>query len=296
MLNEIAKKCLDYGFLLRLFYQDEKSGKLKYCCVIKGDWFNKLNVIENKVSKNCVYNICLDKSLNLSEIIVSQIDYVNAPSGIDVHDITSPSAAFKKLGKDFMSKSAEYMSELKTNVIKLKLNYNDFLKENFLLEEQEFNSDAKDLCLLKFYPKVKKITKKDFNHFKKQLIEEFFTIKRDNETTQFQQKIPALEMFGISEDLLLCKDSLLIDALKRQWNKLIEQNKNEFLTKINDIDKTVFEPDELEEFEAEAQALKKEIERTTFNSLSNLQDVKSIISFWPEILQPNPYFVYAGTD
>jgi hypothetical protein len=296
MLQDIAKKCLDHGFLLRLIYQDNATNKIKYCCVIKGNWFNKLKVQKEDISSDIIYDICLEQPFNITNIDIKQIDYVNAPEGIDIQDLTSPSESFKKLGKEFLENSETYMEGLKTNIVKLKLNYNDFLKENFLLNNQEFNSDAEDLCILKLYPKVNKITKSKFKQFKQELIEEFFTLNKNTEDQTTIERTPALEMFNMCETLLDCSDPILLNALKRQWIKLIEVHKIEFLNKINNIDKSVFEPEELEEFESEAQILKQEIEKTTLSSLSNLNTVKSVISFWPEILQPNPYFVYARTN
>lgn len=302
--NIFLEKLLDKGILVKLIYFDlsEKTQDLgeidkeprRFVYLLKGKWLNLLKEFE-EVNDDDTINVSLHEPFILDENIkIDIIEYVNFPDNVMLEDILDPSDTFKQLGDDFLKNHKDYLEKLKNFISDIKEELQNVYIEK-LGEYKDLNDDIiRDLLILRLYPEKPLFEKECFINLKNDITKKYF---KYNSRENFSQRIVessilAFKMFGISEKNLNVSDMVFIDALKRRWYSLIEKEKNimhQNLLKMQDLDLT---EEEREEYKEEVEEFKDELDKIIDENMKNLKTAKEVISYWPDILQPKPTFVY----
>lgn len=281
---EMAKKFLKNGLLLKIYYTNNKNVK-KYVYLLKGDMINLIDP-DIKLNKNKIYNICLQKEFSLTKNIPEVIEYISMPK-----DITMDLLLNSK--NNFLKRNTEYIKEIKEKYFWVKSVLEYYYKEQLWEFKNLTNDEIFDLCVLRFYPKKFKKIKNMYQKIKNDIDEKHFICdyQEDNVDPSIST-IPAFKLFGISDKNLNVDDVVFVNSLKKRWYFLIEQQKKEIIQKLKDTDVSFLNKNEQKEYNNEILLFENELNLINFNSLSCLKTAKDVIKYWPDTLQPPPYFVY----
>jgi hypothetical protein len=286
--DDFIKTLLLKGLLIQLSYLDKKN-IARFVYLMKGRWINILN-LQKKLKDDIIYDIHFNKEFSLNNISLLAVHYPFWPNNVTMDDIINPLPNFKKLGDYFLEKDEKYLYDLKKVFISIKMQLNDTL--NFYLKD--LNTDDKDSGILRFYPKDIGNYKNYYNKLKKDIIEKYFmedgavptSINNEN------SNILALKMLGISDKNFDVIDEKFINALKRKWFKLIENEIEKTYRKLKNVNISHLTQDEIDEYKNELELLKEYLTSISINDMDKFTTVKEIISYWPDSLQPRPSYVY----
>jgi hypothetical protein len=285
---ESAYKVLNRGLLIRLFYKN-KNNVIIFTDLMRGDFYNKIYP-EKNLKHDIIYDVLLEKEFDFS--VAKSIEVIEFPFILP----------FKTEGRvfddDHILFDENYKNECKTFIDDFLFFINNEYKKILNVKSDEFYED-KDVYTLRFYPK--KFPKNKTNvkdTIKKDICEKFFVASFQDENYNLNQSedglslISAFSKFGILQKNENCTDPVFLNALKRKWAELIEDAKKELIDKCNDIDLKKLSEREREEFKKEFNLLKKELKDINIKILESFKTPKEVVSYWPELLQPTPDYVF----
>lgn len=298
-LLDIAKAVMRKGLIVKFVVKTDNKQDNHYYVVAQSKWLKKFKIDCNYPDHEFV-DVILDKPINVDTIQPALIEYVGAPENVSIEDLINPSETFKKLGDDFLETNKPYMYKAMKTVLNLKLSfkeYMDYYIENF--ETDDFNS-IKDVYCLRFYPK--KISGETKDDVRKELINDLTTKYFTHSAPDFglpteNALIPALQILGTSTSNIFNIDPDFINAIRNQWKHLINKEKNKMIkdleTQLKTIEKYTSE-EEKAETSAEINEMIKLLNDMSLSPLDDIKTVAGIISYWPEIMQPAPFYVFEG--
>ena len=133
----------------------------------------------------------------------------------------------------------------------------------------------------------------------KNVTERFFLHNEMGDSiSSVQTTIAALHKVGVSANQIDNTNTRFIAALKHAWFSLIVEEREKLLldltqqlNELNDL-----KEDEITINESRIQILEyiDLLKQINFNCLEPLTTVREIISFWPSLMQPTPYYLYEG--
>jgi hypothetical protein len=291
--NKIAKTLLRKGIFVQLNYFDSKNIK-RFVFLMQGEWLNFLN-LQDPVKDECLYDISLNQIFDIDSVNIDTMNYHIFPKLFTYDDILDDS----KTDNQSLKCDKDYIDELKVTIHDTKISYKKVI-EHYLydidnidnLTQEEFDNLIYDHYILRYYPKKIKKTKNLYDKIIKDINDKFFIydIPYNEETPE--SNISAFKLLGISDKNLNVIDDEFLNALKRKWFKLIDMEKNKFTEDLLKVDLSFLDNDEKEEYTKELKILESEISLISNKEIEKLQTVKDIISYWPSVLEPKPYFVY----
>lgn len=289
---DFLKKILNKGILIKLFYYDENDIK-KFCFLYKGEWLNLLK-IQEPVNREDVINISINEPFNFENVRLDILEYVSFPKGLLLQDIIDPSSTFKKLGDDFLKKNKDYLKEITKEIMQIKLHYKENLERHLENLKNSEGKNFEDLLILRFYPQKTFENYKNIEDIKQDIQKKYFIIGEQVEffPNESSNPIPALVKLGTSSSNFEVTDESYLNALKRQWFRLIQDEKEKLYNKLENIKDFALSENELEEYHEELNLFKKEIDSISLENFKDFKTVKEVVSYWPESLQPKPEFVY----
>jgi hypothetical protein len=289
---DFLKKVLNKGILIKLFYYDDSDVK-KFCFLYKGEWLNLLN-IQELVNDEDIINISINEPFDFEKIRLEMVEYVAFPKGLLLEDIIDPSPTFKKLGDDFLKKNQDYLKDIKKEIVQYKLHYKENLEKFLKNIEDTQDKKFEDVLILRFYPKKNFENIKSVDDIKEDIKNKYFIVGEQLDLIPNNDVviIPALTKLGTSSSNFDVTDEVYLNALKRQWFRLITDEKEKLYNKLENIKDFSLSEEELEEYKEELEIFKNEIDSISLSNFDNFKTVKEIISYWPELLQPKPEFVY----
>lgn len=279
---------LNRGLLLRLFYKNEND-IIVFSYIMKGDFYNKVYQ-EKDVNSDIIYDVVLGEEFNFKNI--KDIQVIEFPFQLPFDDqakiFEEPHVIFndeyKKICKDFLD-DVFYFIEYEYKKI-LNIKTDDFYFDH-------------DIFTLRFHPKKIPNSKTQMEKLiKKDVYDKFFVASyqddnyTDNESDDALSLIPSFNIFGISKKNENCTDYAFLKSLKNKWFELIDDAKNDLILKCESVDLKEFTEDEKIEFKKEIKMLKKELNKINIDILEQFKTTKEIVSYWPDILQPIPDYVY----
>lgn len=289
---DFLKKILNKGILIKLFYHDESEIK-KFCFLYKGEWLNLLKIHE-PVKDEDIINISTLETFDFKNIRLDLVEYVAFPKGLLLEDIIDPSPTFKKLGDDFLKKNEDYLKEITKEIVQYQLHYKENLEKYLKNLENAEDKKFEDLLILRFYPQKDFEKFKNVEDIKEDIKRKYFIVGEQLDLIPNNDLvvIPALTKLGTSSSNFDVTDEVFLNALKRQWFRLITDEKEKLYDKLENIKDFSLSEEELEEYKEELDIFKKEIDSISLDNFKDFKTVKEIISYWPELLQPKPDFVY----
>lgn len=289
--NDI-KTLTDKGILVKLIYLDkDKTKRFKY--LISGKWLNYLE-IQEKVSEDII-DVSLNIPYNYDDVsTIIGFDFLDFPENVLMNDLLNPSESFKELGDDFLKLHESYIFNLKKNILNIKLEIEKHF-ETFLYGTENLNSESlKDIYILRFYPeKINDDVEFTYKKLKDDIVNKYFICNDQN--TNYNNggsTIPAFKFLGISDKNINNTDKVFIEALKRRWFQLIQYEKENIYEKLKNVDELELSEEEMLEYNEELKLYKEELNLIKNDLMNDLKTVKEIISYWPDIMQPKPFFVY----
>lgn len=292
-LHEQLLTCLEEGLLISATYEKDKI--LYYCFLAKASTLKFLH-INCLHSDNEVVDICLDSAVDINNLPITKLDFFCMPVGVLLSDLIDANSSMKRLGKGFLLKSEEYVKDLKQLIVKIKLNYKEYLEDNLIADNFSLeNQNFLDTFLLKMYPIIKHPTKETIQNYKDKIINEYFLdnfTNVENNNIDQQSTIDALSILKVPDRNFDVTDPEYICTVRRQWFNIIKTHKLDFLNELYSVDKSKLDEEELKEFDSEINILNEEMENDINNELQNKNTIEEIISYWPQLIQPLPTFVY----
>jgi hypothetical protein len=241
---------------------------------------NFLSILQNKLNENKILRIDYFYSTHKFYCYVknnSKNIPVNVLNNIEFNILNKKILSFSPFDND--SNNREHI---------IKKNYLEY-KNEILYYKNIYKND----CVVRFYPNYKKIIN-NFNLYKKILYKKYFKISNEIDQKEESNLHYALEYLGINFKNINCIDLDFISALHKKWEFIVYNYYNIFLKILenNEILENL-EEDEKQEYMEELKEFKsnKQI-NMFFDELKIKKTVKDIVSFWPDWLQPKPYFVY----
>ena len=275
-----VQKLLNSGLCLKVLYQNNKKSKFVY--LINSNFLNLTKI--NKTfyeNKNLIINVCLDTVFEIKNKNITGIEYILNPDYINIEDILND----KKID---LENNDEYILSLSDTILKINLDLRDYM---FLYDVN--NENYYNQAILSFYPNHEKFLKNS-KRFKLKIVNKYFTIdnKSFDDSSDLKLKY-CLEYLGIDVKNIDVQDELFINSLKLKWRNIIKIHKEKILKKLTS--KEVFDDmdeEEKKEYMIEFEIYRNELSKDIDKEVDKLNSLKEIISFWPEFIQPIPYFVY----
>lgn len=298
-LLDIAKAVMNKGLIVKFVVKTNNKQDNNFYVVAQSKWLKKFK-IDCEHPDDSYVDVVLDKPINVDEIEPALIEYIGAPENVSIEDLINPSETFKKLGDNFLEANKHYMYKAMKTILNLKLTfkeYMDYYIENF--ETDDFNS-IKDVYCLRFYPK--KITGETKEEVRKELINDLTVKYFTHSAPDFglpteNALIPALQILGTATSNIFNIDPDFINAVRNQWKHLINKEKNKTIkdleAQLKTIEKYTSEEEKAETSE-QIQEMIKLLNELSLASLDDIKTVAGIISYWPEIMQPAPFYVFEG--
>lgn len=278
---------LNRGIFIRLFYTD-KNNVIKFALLMKGEFLNKIYPHLN-LKFDVIYDVVKKQPFDFNQIIV--VNVIELPVFIENVDQTK---IFEETSIVF---DEEYGKKCKEHIKEVV----SFLKNKYL-NLLNFESDeyyrSEDAYILRFYPDIIPNNKKSMKTLiKEDVYEKYFVANFQNDNYHLNLKdnislIIPFAMFGILQKNEKCTDDVFISALKRMWFNLIEKAKDDLITSCEEVLKMVTKKEEIKEFEKEFKQLKRELNNIQIDVLKDFKTPIEVVSYWPNLLQPAPDYVY----
>lgn len=281
---------LNRGLLLRLFYK-KQNDIVVFSYIMRGDFYNKIYP-EKKANPNIIYDVILGEEFDFKKIKDIQVIEFPFQLPFDNQDkiFDEPHVIFnheyKDICKEFLDDVFYFIEYEYKRILNIKTN--------------DFYFD-RDVFILRLYPtKIPKNKKQMEKIIKKDIYNKFFVASyqdedyANNESSDALSLIPSFNIFGISKKNENCTDPIFLDALKNKWFELINDAKKDLLLKCEKINSKELTENEKIEFKKEIKELKKELNKINIDILERFKTPKEVVSYWPDILQPIPNYVYCG--
>jgi len=295
-LNEIAKKVLTKGIVVRLVFPHK--GKNNYVVIAQKKWLDTFGFVTD-FAEDDIVDVILERKFDIDSIKISLIEYIGAPKDVTLEDLISPTPSFQQLGDDFLLTNETYINNIKSTIIKLKLNFKEYKSYHIDLYEQLNLEQMKEVYYLRFFPSTVDDKNRDeiLTTIKNDVQEKFFLHSEQNENLpNLLTIVPSLYVLGIDSNQIDNEDARFINALKFRWFDLIDSERQKIIMDLN------VQLDKLSNIDASDECIK-ESKRQTLEYISLLKDinidclnnrttVKDIISYWPSIMQPMPSYIY----
>lgn len=295
-LNEIAKKVLNKGIVAKVIY--DFKGRKNYVMLAQKKWLDVFG-IETDFRDNDIIDAILEKKFELDKIEVLMIQYVEAPKNITLEDIVSPTPAFAKLGDNFLMHNKEYIKNISKALITTKLEFKDNLNYHISNYKNLNLEELKEIYYLRFFPLTVDNKNKEeiLALIEKDVTERFFLHNEiGNTVSSIQTTIPALYKIGVSANQVDNTDARFIAALKRAWFLLIVEEREKILIELSSQLKALNNLQEEESVLNESRIQILEyidlLKKINPYCLDSFKTVKEIISYWPLLMQPTPYYLY----
>ena len=289
-MNNITfiESLLSKGLFLKVFFIN-KNNKYNFAYLLNSNFINKMKIYDKKFNKNKIIHICLDKNFSFKNKNIYSIEYISPPDNLDI----------LKLDDLNLFDDEKYLNKILNEIINIKIIFKNYLLSYKLNVEDIKQNKNKNKIILSTFPYHEHYLTNlsNFKKFKNKIIKKFF---EKNITHQFQNEdcldSKLLETFNYLDIDIKNKnvnDSVFIDALRNEWNSIIEEHK---IKLYNDLNSEYFlsniPEDEKQEFLDELALFKNELNKDDMENLKEFKTIKEIISYWPSILTPTPFFVY----
>lgn len=279
ILNELIVKALERGLLLRVLYSDNKKRMFKI--IGKSKWLKKYKL---KCVEGDIIDILRQKPTTLDNTI-DTIEYLFMPKNFNLRYFLNTQETIDN-HKELLTGTLEKLS----NIL---LSYNEY--KNILIRDLKQLSfkEIKDEFFVRFYPAklLSRNKKQAINEIENDIIEKYFIIGHD---IKEHNTIPACTRIGLSHLLVDTSDSQLVASCKRKWFNVIEFEKNNLISTLQlQLKKT--RKRKLKNKSKAINQLKqyiKLLQRINIRSMRHCNTIKDIISFWPDIMQPAPPYIY----
>jgi len=298
-LIEIATTVLKKGLIVKFVVPSKDKQDNKYYVTAQSKWLKLFN-IESKHPDDAFVDIVLDRVVDVSSFAPTIIEYVSAPEHVSIEDLIAPSETFKKLGDDFLASNKQYLHKATKAILSLKLAYEEYMNyytESF--KDLDFNN-MKDVYCLRFYPKkIQGETQTEvYNSLIEDLTVKYFTHSAPDFGLPTENAlIPAMQMLGKSTSNIFNVDPDFANAIRNQWGLLILKERDKSVADLNKQLEVLEKYTSLEEKEETTAQVKEMIELlkgVSVEPLKKITTVAGIISYWPEIMQPTPFYVFEG--
>lgn len=285
---ELSKNLLNKGLFITMFYFDKQNIK-KRVCLLSGKWIkNYLNDNIN-VEENQIYDVFCLKNFDLKKHIIDSLEYPNFPKNLSLD-------SFIRQDKNISDVDLEYKENVVKTINEIKFELNMFLDGYIFGLNGKSPEDLYDNCILRFYPTKVKNKKNLYEQIKNDAYEKYF-ISIDQNKSNVENMIPssimAFRQFGICKSNENTTDSIFLNALKRQWLKLMLKFKDEMIDELKNTDIAFLNDKEKNDFNIEVENYKKTLEEEINTSiLDSFKTPMEVVSYWHSFLQPKPCFVY----
>lgn len=288
-LKDTVNTLLKKGLLIKLVFSD--GSDTRFCTIMSGEWINFLN-IQTPVDNDKIYDVYTGGTVNIDNINIDIIEYISAPSNILLQDLITPSSAVESLGDGFLKQHEEYITNARKHLLNLKLAYKQAIDEFMQPFGELPEQDLRDRYFLIFYPQQLRVEGEARKMIEQRVRDRYFIYNSTYTAPEVKgtSTIHALALLGIHDENLNVTDSDYISALKRQWFKLIDTEKQAVLRKLDTLRK--FTNNDEHDLLQEINEYSTILDNIKIDMLNDLNTVKAVISFWPEALQPKPYYVY----
>jgi hypothetical protein len=298
-LIEIATTVLKKGLIVKFVIPSENKQDNKYYVVAQSKWLKTFN-IESPHPDEAFVDIILDRAIDISNFTPTLIEYISAPEHISIEDLITPSETFKKLGDNFLESNKEYLYKAMKAILGMRLAYKeymDYYTDNF--KDLNYNN-MKDVYCLRFYPKKIQGESREevYNSLIEDLTIKYFTHSAPDFGLPTENAlIPALQILGTATSNIFNFDPDFINAVRNQWSLLILKERDKSiadLTKQLKLLEKYSLAEEKDEMSTQIQEMINLLNGVSLEPLNKVTTVAGIISYWPEVMQPTPFYVFEG--
>jgi hypothetical protein len=276
---------LSKGLCLKVLFTD-KENKHNFVYLLNSNLINKLDLHDEKLNENDIIDICLDKKFSFKNKTPYSIEYISPPDNFDTLKIEDLD----------LFNDEEYLIKITCEILDIKVLFNNYLS-SYKIDFKNINKNLdKDQVILSTFPYHENYFN-NFKEFKNKIIKKYFSLyvndKNQNDDHLDFKMLNSFIFLGINIKNKNITDSIFINALRNKWNSIIKEykiklydglNSKDFLCDISD--------DEKQEFLEELALFKLELDKDDMEILNEFKTIKEIISYWPTILTPIPFFVY----
>ena len=288
-IEEKAKLVLRRGGILRVLFS--KNNDTCYAIVCEAKTFTKL---KGKPLIDSPYlDILREVSFDFNDKNIVGYDCFNLPPNIIFSDFLPDAPLVKAVGENFLLNDDAYIKEITELIDNIKARYtNNYIShlERYYIGTED---NLKDLLLIRFYPQIVPCDDRE------QVLELVKTSIADNYHNleiNGTQLIPALaELGATANNILNTTNSRTLDAVKRQWFKLIQQERDNTKENIEMLRQqwVVKNTDQLDEqYLQQFSEYENMLDTINRDIVKICNNVKEVISSWPAILQPQPWYIY----
>lgn len=288
-IEEKAKLVLTRGGILRVLFS--KNNDTCYAIVCETKTFIKLK--EKSPVDSPYLDILREVSFDFNDKNIVGYDCFDLPPNIIFSDFLPDAPLVKAVGENFLLNDDTYIKKITELIDSIKArytsNYISHLERYYIGTEDNF----KDLLLIRFYPQIVPCNNRE------QVLELVKTSIADNyHNLEINgcQLIPALAELGATTNSIFnTTDSYALDAVKHQWFKLIQQERDNVKENIEMLRQQWIEKntDQLDEqYLQQFSEYENMLDNVNEDIVKTCSNVKEVISAWPAILQPQPWYIY----
>lgn len=300
-IEEKAKLVLTRGGILRVLFL--RNTDVCYAIICETKTYNKLKK-ESPVNSEYL-DILREVSFDFNDKNIIGYDCFDLPPNIIFSDFFPDAPLVKTVGEDFLLHDEAYIKKVIETIDSLKAryisNYISHLERYYVGTED----NLKDLLLIRFYPQIVSYDNREqvLELVKTSIADNYHNLEIDG-----GQLIPALaELGATTNNILNTTDSRAIEAVRHQWVKLIQQERDNAKESIKivrqqwvglrqqwiekdteQLDANQLDDQQLQQFSEYEDML----DDINGDIVKTCNSVKEIISTWPAILQPQPWYIY----
>ena len=286
MIYELAKKLLSKGIVIKLHYTDSGEAFFKVVCYSK---HAKLFGIKRASTE--LTDVITEQPVMFDGKTVTGFENLYVPKYLFLDDFQNHTEITNIFGTDFLLQSKHY---IETTIKKIREERARFILYSMeQLEPCNSLSDEllSDYYFVKFYPEKRGNLTKDetYNKIKADSTKKYFFLK-DRKSNEVKPPFKKLGILNTSENI---EDPEYIKSFKNIWYSIIEGQKKEQLHQIQITKNNLLKASGIdrEDFLQQCDTLESMINEVNKDILSNCNSVAEIIKIWPNILQPEPWFM-----
>ena len=267
------------GLFIEIQYKNKIQNKKYFDLVINSNILNDYNLYNKKLKPDIPFDIIRNKKFSFKDKEIFMIKYIGLPENYI-------------LGDD-LNQNGEYLNNLITFILDQKINFSKFMSK--------FSSKNQNQIIITTYPNHNDYLKhiKNKNKNKNKLIEKYLSLEYEQHEIDNSSNNQDVKLLNILNFLSIdiknenVTDPIFINALRSKWIELINNHKKEIINKltIESVMSNMSET-EKEEYLIELKIFKKELKKDISPEVNKLNSLKEIISYYPAILYPTPYYVY----
>jgi len=279
-LDDLTRNHISNGLFLEINY--EFNNEKYYSLILNSNIINDFNLYDEKIKPNIIFDVLLNEEFSFENKNIYMIKYIGIPINY-------------KMNTD-VNDNKEYLDSLSLIFLDKKIKFEHFLSRFFDKKERPIKHEI----ILASYPNHNRILKSN-DDIKKLIIQKYIKIDDESVKDGTDDIINATDVNLLNTlNFLLVDiknenviDPVFIKALRKKWLIIINKHKKEIIKKLND--KNILNDmneSEREEYLSELELFKIELKKDESKELAKLNSLKEIISYYPSILYPIPYFVY----